>query len=69
MKITQDVREYAAKKHLDEQQAIQIGMKEESGRIQKIRLRNLPLSLARGERREARGYRSEVGLSPIAHRL
>jgi phosphomethylpyrimidine synthase len=30
MKITQDVREYAAQKKLDEQQAIQIGMKEKS---------------------------------------
>jgi len=30
MKITQDVRDYAAQKHLDEQQAIQVGMKEKS---------------------------------------
>jgi phosphomethylpyrimidine synthase len=30
MKITQDVRDYAAQKQLDEQQAIQIGMKEKS---------------------------------------
>jgi phosphomethylpyrimidine synthase len=30
MKITQDVREYAAQKRLDEQQAIHIGMKEKS---------------------------------------
>ena len=30
MKITQDVRDYAAKKQLDEQQAIQIGMKEKA---------------------------------------
>jgi phosphomethylpyrimidine synthase len=30
MKITQDVRDYAAQKQLDEQQAIQTGMKEKS---------------------------------------
>jgi phosphomethylpyrimidine synthase len=30
MKITQDVRDYAAQKHVDEQQAIQIGMKEKA---------------------------------------
>jgi phosphomethylpyrimidine synthase len=30
MKITQDVRDYAAQKQLDEQQAIQIGMKEKA---------------------------------------
>ncbi|MBH0190424.1 MAG: phosphomethylpyrimidine synthase ThiC [Nitrospira sp.] len=30
MKITQDVRDYAAQKHIDEQQAIQIGMKEKA---------------------------------------
>ncbi len=30
MKITQDVREYAASKHVSEQQAIQIGMKEKA---------------------------------------
>jgi len=30
MKITQDVRDYAAKKHLDEQQAIEVGMKEKA---------------------------------------
>ncbi|MSQ77080.1 MAG: phosphomethylpyrimidine synthase ThiC [Nitrospiraceae bacterium] len=35
MKITQDVREYAAKKQLDEQQAIQIGMKEKSEEFKK----------------------------------
>jgi phosphomethylpyrimidine synthase len=35
MKITQDVREYAAKKHLDEQQAIRIGMKEKSEEFKK----------------------------------
>jgi phosphomethylpyrimidine synthase len=35
MKITQDVREYAAKKHLDEQQAIQIGMKEKAEEFRK----------------------------------
>ncbi len=30
MKITQDVRDYAAKKQIDTHQAIQIGMKEKS---------------------------------------
>ena len=35
MKITQDVREYAAKMQLDEQQAIQIGMKEKSEEFKK----------------------------------
>ncbi|HEX6949914.1 MAG TPA: hypothetical protein VF127_09965, partial [Nitrospira sp.] len=30
MKITQDVREYAASKQVSEQQAIQIGMKEKA---------------------------------------
>jgi phosphomethylpyrimidine synthase len=35
MKITQDVREYAAQKKLDEQQAIQIGMKEKSEEFRK----------------------------------
>jgi phosphomethylpyrimidine synthase len=30
MKITQDVRDYAAQKHLDAQQAIQVGMREKS---------------------------------------
>jgi phosphomethylpyrimidine synthase len=35
MKITQDVREYAAQKELDEQQAIQIGMKEKSEEFRK----------------------------------
>ena len=35
MKITQDVREYAARKKLDEQQAIQIGMKEKSEEFRK----------------------------------
>jgi phosphomethylpyrimidine synthase len=30
MKITQDVREYAASKRVTEQQAIQIGMKEKA---------------------------------------
>ena len=35
MKITQDVRDYAAKKHLEEQQAIQIGMKEKSEEFRK----------------------------------
>ena len=35
MKITQDVRDYAAKKQLDEQQAIQIGMKEKSDEFKK----------------------------------
>jgi phosphomethylpyrimidine synthase len=35
MKITQDVREYAAQKKLDEQQAIQIGMKEKSDEFRK----------------------------------
>jgi len=35
MKITQDVRDYAASKQLDEQQAIQIGMKEKSEEFKK----------------------------------
>ncbi|MEK6617282.1 MAG: phosphomethylpyrimidine synthase ThiC [Nitrospirota bacterium] len=35
MKITQDVRDYAAKKHLDEQQALEIGMKEKSEEFRK----------------------------------
>ena len=35
MKITQDVREYAAQKKLDEHQAIQIGMKEKSEEFRK----------------------------------
>ena len=35
MKITQDVREYAAQKQVDEQQAIQIGMKEKSEEFKK----------------------------------
>jgi phosphomethylpyrimidine synthase len=35
MKITQDVRDYAAQKRLDEQQAIQIGMKEKSEEFKK----------------------------------
>jgi phosphomethylpyrimidine synthase len=35
MKITQDVREYAAKMQLDEQQAIQVGMKEKSEEFKK----------------------------------
>ena len=35
MKITQDVRDYAAGKHVDEQQAIQIGMKEKSEEFRK----------------------------------
>ena len=35
MKITQDVRDYAAKKELEEQQAIQIGMKEKSEEFKK----------------------------------
>jgi phosphomethylpyrimidine synthase len=35
MKITQDVRDYAAKKQLDEQQAIQAGMKEKSEEFKK----------------------------------
>jgi len=35
MKITQDVRDYAAQKQLDEQQAIQIGMKEKSEEFKK----------------------------------
>jgi phosphomethylpyrimidine synthase len=30
MKITQDVREYAAKKEIDEQAALQVGMKEKA---------------------------------------
>ena len=30
MKITQDVRDYAAQLNIDEQQAIQIGMKEKA---------------------------------------
>ncbi|MBI4401746.1 MAG: phosphomethylpyrimidine synthase ThiC [Nitrospirae bacterium] len=35
MKITQDVRDYAAKKHLDEQEAIRIGMQEKSEEFRK----------------------------------
>jgi phosphomethylpyrimidine synthase len=35
MKITQDVREYAAQKQIDEQQAIQIGMKEKAEEFKK----------------------------------
>jgi phosphomethylpyrimidine synthase len=35
MKITQDVRDYAASKQLDEQQAIQIGMKEKAEEFKK----------------------------------
>jgi phosphomethylpyrimidine synthase len=35
MKITQDVREYAAQKQLDEQQAIQIGLKEKAEEFRK----------------------------------
>jgi hypothetical protein len=35
MKITQDVRDYAAQKHIDEQQAIQIGMKEKAEEFRK----------------------------------
>jgi phosphomethylpyrimidine synthase len=35
MKITQDVRDYAAGKHVDEQQAIQIGMKEKAEEFRK----------------------------------
>jgi len=35
MKVTQDVRDYAAKKHLDEQQALEIGMKEKSEEFRK----------------------------------
>ena len=35
MKITQDVRDYAAQKQLEEQQAIQIGMKEKSEEFRK----------------------------------
>ena len=35
MKITQDVRDYAAKKQVDEQRAIQIGMKEKSEEFKK----------------------------------
>jgi len=35
MKITQDVRDYAAGKHVDEQQAIQIGMEEKSEEFRK----------------------------------
>jgi phosphomethylpyrimidine synthase len=30
MKITQDVRDYAAQKRIDEQQAIEVGMKEKA---------------------------------------
>ena len=37
MKITQDVRDYAAQKQVDEQQAIQIGMKEKSEEFQEDR--------------------------------
>ncbi len=35
MKITQDVRDYAASKHVNEQQAIQIGMKEKAEEFKK----------------------------------
>ncbi len=35
MKITQDVRDYAAQLKVDEQQAIQIGMKEKSEEFKK----------------------------------
>jgi phosphomethylpyrimidine synthase len=35
MKITQDVRDYAAGKHVDEQEAIQIGMKEKAEEFRK----------------------------------
>ena len=35
MKITQDVRDYAAQKQLDEQQALQIGMKEKADEFKK----------------------------------
>ena len=35
MKITQDVRDYAASKQVDEQHAIQIGMKEKSEEFKK----------------------------------
>ncbi len=35
MKITQDVRDYAAKKHLEEDQAIQIGLQEKSEEFRK----------------------------------
>ncbi len=35
MKITQDVRDYAAKKQLDEQEAIQVGMKEKAEEFRK----------------------------------
>jgi phosphomethylpyrimidine synthase len=34
MKITQDVREYAAQKQIDEQAALGIGMKEKAGRTE-----------------------------------
>ncbi|MGQ0812642.1 MAG: phosphomethylpyrimidine synthase ThiC [Nitrospiraceae bacterium] len=35
MKITQDVRDYAAQKHLEEQQAIEVGMKEKAEEFKK----------------------------------
>jgi phosphomethylpyrimidine synthase len=35
MKITQDVRDYAAQLRVDEQQAIQIGMKEKAEEFKK----------------------------------
>ena len=35
MKITQDVRDYAAQKQLDEQQAIEVGMREKSEEFRK----------------------------------
>ena len=35
MKITQDVREYAAQKQLDEQQRLELGMKEKSEEFRK----------------------------------
>jgi phosphomethylpyrimidine synthase len=35
MKITQDVRDYAAQKQLDEQRALEVGMKEKSEEFRK----------------------------------
>jgi len=35
MKITQDVRDYAAQKHLEVEQAIEAGMKEKSEEFRK----------------------------------
>ena len=43
MKITQDVRDYAAQKKLTEDQAIQVGLKEKSDEFRKAGGGPLPL--------------------------